>query len=78
MAEYLHTKVPGVTLSENILRRMENVEISAPKEGTQIALELIDPIKRKHGINGIHLMTLGWESVVERIVKESGLLFNNV
>lgn len=78
MAEYLHTKVPGVTLPENVLRRMENAGVSAPEEGIQITLELIDSIKRKKGVNGIHLMTLGWESIVERIVKESGLLFNNV
>ncbi len=45
---------------------------SAPEEGVQIALELIDSIKNKKGINGIHLMTLGWEEVVGRIVTESG------
>jgi 5,10-methylenetetrahydrofolate reductase len=39
----------------------------------QIALELIDSIKNKKGINGIHLMTLGWEAVVGRIVTEAGL-----
>ena len=73
LAEYLHTKVPGVTLPENILKRMEKAGESAPEEGVQIALELIDKIKRKRGVNGIHIMTLSWESIVRRIVTESGL-----
>lgn len=72
-ALYLHTKVPGVSLPENILKRMERAGESAPEEGIQIALEMIDSIKKKKGVNGIHIMTLGWEEMVKRIVKESGL-----
>jgi methylenetetrahydrofolate reductase (NADPH) len=73
IAQYLHTKVPGVSLPEKILKRMEKAGESAPEVGVQIALELIDSIKRKQGVNGIHIMTLGWESIVQRIVTESGL-----
>ncbi len=51
---------------------MEKAGEGAPEEGIQIALELIASIKSKKGVNGIHLMTLGWESVVERIVRDSG------
>jgi methylenetetrahydrofolate reductase (NADPH) len=76
MAEYLHTKVPGVSLPDNILSRMKNAGEGAPEEGILIALNLIDSIKRKKGINGIHIMSLGWESVVKRIVTDSGLLRN--
>jgi methylenetetrahydrofolate reductase (NADPH) len=74
VAEYLHTKVPGVRLPGNILDRMEKAGESAPEEGVQIALEFIDKIKNKQGIRGIHIMTLGWEAIVERLVRESGLL----
>ena len=73
-AIYLHDKVPGVSLPQNVLDRMKSAGEGAQEEGVQIALELIDSIKRKKGINGIHLMTMGWEHVVERIVSESGLL----
>lgn len=73
IAQYLHTKVPGVSLPEKILKRMEKAGESAPEEGVKIALELIDSIKNKPGVNGIHIMTLGWESMVKRIVTESGL-----
>ena len=72
-ALYLHEKVPGVYLPDNILKRMEKAEKRAPEEGVQIALELIRSVRHKPGVNGIHLMTLGWEEVVQRIVTESGL-----
>jgi methylenetetrahydrofolate reductase (NADPH) len=73
VAEYLHTKVPGVRLPEDILQRMEKAGESGAEEGVQIALEFIEKIKNKQGVNGIHIMTLGWEAIVERLVKESGL-----
>ena len=40
----------------------------------QIALELIEAVKGKQGVNGIHLMAVGWEEIVPRIVTEAGLL----
>ncbi|HBC78737.1 MAG TPA: 5,10-methylenetetrahydrofolate reductase, partial [Bacteroidales bacterium] len=71
-ALYLHNKVPGVYLPANILQRIEKAGEGAPEEGVRIALELIDKIKGKKGISGIHLMTLGWEEIVGRIITESG------
>lgn len=73
VANYLHTKVPGVFLPEKILSRMEKAGDGEAEEGVQIALEVIESVRNKKGINGIHLMTLGWEDVVERIVTEAGL-----
>jgi hypothetical protein len=38
---------------------------------------LIEAIKTKQGVNGIHLMAVGWEEIVPRIVTEAGLLPND-
>jgi methylenetetrahydrofolate reductase (NADPH) len=73
VAEYLHTKVPGVTIPARILERMKRAGEAAPEEGFRIALELTDAIKKKQGINGMHIMSLGWEAIVPRIIAESGL-----
>jgi methylenetetrahydrofolate reductase (NADPH) len=73
ISTFLNEKVPGVSLPAKILDRMEKAGDGAAEEGVQIALEIIESIKSKNGINGIHLMTLGWEEIVERIVTESGL-----
>jgi methylenetetrahydrofolate reductase (NADPH) len=85
MAQRL-AEVPGVYLPTEILGRMEaaNTSGNAQEEGVQIALELIGRIKTYHmqGIHGIHLMPVGWDEIVPRIVVEAGLLskdllFNN-
>ncbi len=74
MAQYLHYQVPGVKLTEDILSRFEQTKETLYEElGIQICLELIDKIKDKQGINGLHIMSVAWESVVPRIITESGL-----
>jgi methylenetetrahydrofolate reductase (NADPH) len=74
-AAYMHNKVPGVFVPEKILKRMENAKEKGneQEEGVQITLELIEKIKTKQGVHGIHLMAVGWEEIVPRIVKEAGL-----
>jgi methylenetetrahydrofolate reductase (NADPH) len=46
---------------------------NAEEEGVQIALEMIEKLKSKQGINGIHIMAVGWEEIVPRIVEEAGI-----
>jgi methylenetetrahydrofolate reductase (NADPH) len=73
MAEYMHFEVPGVTIPEKLMKRMQAAGDKAEEEGVQIALELIEAVKGKQGVNGIHLMAVGWEEIVPRILKEAGL-----
>ena len=74
MAQYMHNEVPGVTIPAKLLKRMEDAGDGAEEEGVAIALELIEAIKNKPGVNGIHLMAVGWEEIVPRIVTEAGML----
>jgi methylenetetrahydrofolate reductase (NADPH) len=75
MAKYMNEKIPGVFVPETILRRMESAEQkgNAEEEGVQITLELIEKIKTKQGVSGIHIMAVGWEEIVPRIVEEAGI-----
>lgn len=74
MARYLNNIVPGVSVPERFLKRFETVKDESQQEvGVQIALEIIESVKNKQGINGIHIMSVGWESIVPRLVEESGL-----
>lgn len=74
--------VPGVHLPKAVLGRMEAADAAgnAQEEGVQIALELIRRIKVYHhqGIHGIHLMPIGWEEIVPRIIREADLLPENI
>lgn len=74
MAQYMNNEVPGVFVPDKVLKRMEAAGDKAEEEGVQIALELIEAVKTKQGVNGIHIMAVGWEEIVPRIVTEAGLL----
>ncbi|NQV06205.1 methylenetetrahydrofolate reductase, partial [bacterium] len=74
MASYMDDSVPGVSIPDHILDRLDKAGDQAKEEGVQIALELIDQIKGMEGVNGFHLMPVMWESIVPRIVTEAGLL----
>jgi len=74
MAKYLDEEVPGVKVPQSILKRLEAAgEQGAPEEGFNIAMELIQAIRKLQGVNGIHLMPVYWEDIVPRIVQEAGL-----
>lgn len=77
MAKYMHEEVPGVFIPDALLRRMERAEAAgnAAEEGFAIALELVEKIKRLRGqgVHGLHIMAVGWEEIVPRLVAEAGL-----
>jgi len=77
MAKYM-TQVPGVVVPKPIIDRMEAADKAgnAQEEGVQIALELARRIKgyESQGLHGLHIMPVGWEDIVPRIVTEAGLL----
>ncbi len=75
MAQYLHHNIPGVRVPQDILDRFEECKEDDYEElGVEIALELIEKIRGKQGINGFHLMSVGWESIVPRIIADAGLM----
>lgn len=65
-------KVSGMYIPDNLIERMRKSE-DAAKEGVMISLELIEKLRRIEGVRGIHIMAVGWESIVPTIVKEAGL-----
>jgi methylenetetrahydrofolate reductase (NADPH) len=74
MAEYMDKEVPGVTIPASLLKRIEAAGDGAEEEGVRIALEIIEKVKKLQGIHGIHLMAVGWEEIVPKIVTEANLL----
>ena len=78
MAKYMNDEVPGVSIPETIMTRMEAAEKAgnAQEEGVAIALELITEIKKfkGQGVNGLHIMAVGWEEIVPRIINEADVL----
>jgi methylenetetrahydrofolate reductase (NADPH) len=77
MTHYM-TQVPGVYVPAAIIKRMDEADAkggaaAAQEEGVKIALEIIEKVRNKQGIHGLHIMPVGWEDIVPRIVTEAGL-----
>lgn len=67
MANYLNTKVPGITVPENIIKLMETTD-DPQNTCIQISKEIISEIKNMEGIDGIHIMALGWEHLIPKMI----------
>lgn len=82
MAEMMNDKVPGIKVPEEMIARLrdaesglenEERELASKQVGLEIALELIEDVKRIKGVSGIHLMTVGWEESIPMIAKRAAL-----
>ncbi len=73
MARYMRDYVSGVSVPDEIITRMEDAR-DAKEEGVKICLDIIEQLKEIPGVHGIHIMAVGWESIVPEIVEQAGLL----
>lgn len=74
MAKYIATKVPGMTVPDAIVKRMESVhKDKAAEEGIKICLETILEMRKIEGVHGVHIMAIEWEEKVPEIVQAAGL-----
>jgi len=75
MARYMAANVPGVTIPDAIIKRMENAPSGkAGEEGIRICCEQIQQLREVNGVKGIHVMAVEWEHRIEEILDNSGLL----
>ncbi|MFP4428603.1 MAG: methylenetetrahydrofolate reductase [Desulfovermiculus sp.] len=75
MAKYMQTKVPGMDVPEEIIKRLRGVEKKKQKdEGIRIAVEQIQEFKEMEGIAGVHLMAIEWEHRVPEIADLAAVL----
>ena len=72
MTERMKYFVPGVDIPDDIYNRMKNSK-DQKKEGHDIAIELINEIRKINGIHGMHITALFWEDIIPTLVKESNL-----
>ena len=71
-AAHFMNQIPGVRVPESVIQRME-ASADPKEESVQMTLELIDKVKRLPGVAGLHFMSVTWESIVPRLIRESGL-----
>lgn len=72
MAGWLNANVPGIRVPDALLAEMQAAAEAGREEqvGLEIAVRLVRGLK---GVSsGVHLMALGWEAHIPRILRESG------
>jgi len=75
MAKYMSSKVAGMDVPEDIIKRMEGVAKDKQKEeGIKICVETIQKLKEMDGVKGVHIMAIEWEEAVGEIAEKAGLL----
>lgn len=66
-------KVAGMQIPDIYVERMRGTA-DQEAEGVAIALDIIKDIQGIEGVSGIHIMAVGWESIVPTIVERAGFL----
>ncbi|HEX9410712.1 MAG TPA: methylenetetrahydrofolate reductase, partial [Actinomycetota bacterium] len=70
----LVASLPGVNVPADVLRVLEVAGPDAEEEGTRLAIGIVNGIREIQGLAGVHLMGLGQEAAVRRVVEGAGLL----
>jgi methylenetetrahydrofolate reductase (NADPH) len=74
-AEFLRTRVPGVWIPDEVMRRMAGVPRERQlEEGKRICIEIIQQVREIPGVSGVHVMAYRQEELVAEIIERAGLL----
>jgi methylenetetrahydrofolate reductase (NADPH) len=85
MMRYMNSSVAGVSVPDELIKRMEAAKeragddkqaarLAQEDEGIRITVELIEQVRDLEGVRGVHLQAIEWEHKVPEIVERAGLL----
>lgn len=75
MARYMKSKVPGMDVPDEIIKRLQGVDkTKVADEGIAMACEQIEEFKSMKGVAGVHLMAIEWEHKVPEIAERAKVL----
>jgi methylenetetrahydrofolate reductase (NADPH) len=73
-ARYLNEHLPGVRVPDVILTALETAGPEAEEEGLRITAEVVTALRDVEGISGVHVMGMGNERAVAKVVEAAGLI----
>ena len=85
MAKYMRDHVPGMSVPDEIVQRMEDAVQGLSKddkkarmeawraEGIRICIEQIEELQQLEGVAGVHIMAIEWEEAIKPIVEGARL-----
>lgn len=73
MLRYMKDKVPGSCIPQSLMNRIEKAR-NPEEEGLTVCCEMVQHLKKTAGLAGIHLMSVGWESSLVKILERTELI----
>ncbi|MFX0107563.1 MAG: methylenetetrahydrofolate reductase [Candidatus Hodarchaeota archaeon] len=82
MAHYINDEVSEIQVPIEFIKRIEAAgegkdeeerELAMQKEGLGIAREIIEAVRKIEGVDGVHIMGVGWTESIPNLVREAGL-----
>lgn len=72
-ARFMREHLPGVVVPDEVVRRLEDAE-DPVEEGVALTVGIVKSLGAIEGLMGVHVMGLGREESVRRVIEEAGLL----
>ena len=72
-ARFMNENLFGVTVPQRIIDVLEEAGPRAEDVGVDMAIELVQGLRAIQGIAGVHIMALGRDEVIRRVVEGAGL-----
>lgn len=72
VVRYMQKHIPDVLMPPRLAAKMER-SVDSQETGLEIALELIHEVKDLPGVSGLHIMSVGWERIIPRLLRKAGL-----
>lgn len=73
MLKYMDQNVPGVTVPEALIKRMEAAK-DQKAEGINVAIELIQQVRNIKGVRGVHLQAIESEELLPVVIRAAELM----
>jgi methylenetetrahydrofolate reductase (NADPH) len=72
-ARFMREHLPGVVVPDEVVRRLEEAQ-DPVEEGVGLTVDIVRRLGSIEGLAGVHVMGLGREDAVRRVIEEAGLL----
>jgi 5,10-methylenetetrahydrofolate reductase len=74
-ARFMREHLPGVVVPDAVIERLEAAgPDDAPDAGVELTVEVVRLLREVPGVAGVHVMGLGKEESVRRVIADAGLL----
>jgi methylenetetrahydrofolate reductase (NADPH) len=73
-ARFMDEKLPGVTVPPSMIAALDDAGEDARTVGHDLTIAVVRGIREIEGVAGVHLMGMGDDAVVRRVVEDAGLL----